>query len=489
VSPFLVIRPTGLRADVEFILTVVYIVVTIISPVQFGPEWASYHPLLYLAGITFLLSLPNSFSSSRTNLRSSIQIFLMLGFIVAIAFSAVANGWIGGIVASWKAFLPSAAVFFFIVANVTTIRRLKILTLAAVASCLVVVVEALCGYYSGFRGDTFVLQQSLFATDGILGQVARLRGAGFLNDPNDFAQILLIALPLVFIGWQRGRSAVNSLIVFLPAVLLLWAIYLTHSRGALMALGILALMVAQKRLGATTSVVLTAVLILGLAALDFTGGRGISAVDGADRLEAWATGLEMFKRAPLFGVGFGAFTDFNEITAHNSFVLCLAELGLVGATLWVALLVTTMASLNRAIRQQRKKQMKPTTPAGNVGRDEEFTLGEAALRSHESPIAAAIVTVIATDVETAIEPPHHPIVPIHWILAMRLALVGFTATGWFLSRSYATPMYLVLGLATAMIALERPITVSRIRSSWIFFTLAAEAVAVICVYGMVHLRN
>ena len=78
-----------------------------------------------------------------------------------------------------------------------------------------------------------------------------------------------------------------------------------------------------------------------MLALDFTGGRGISASNGADRLEAWANGLEMFKSAPLFGIGFNGFTDLYEITAHNSFVLCLAELGLLGSTLWLAMLVTT----------------------------------------------------------------------------------------------------------------------------------------------------
>jgi hypothetical protein len=92
-----------------------------------------------------------------------------------------------------------------------------------------------------------------------------------------------------------------------------------------------------------------------MLALDFTGGRGISAADGADRLEAWANGLEMFKSAPLFGIGFNAFTDLYEITAHNSFVLCLAELGLLGSTLWLALLVTTTTGLNRILGLQKKK--------------------------------------------------------------------------------------------------------------------------------------
>ena len=80
--------------------------------------------------------------------------------------SEVANGWLGGVLESWRMFLPSAAVFFFIVVNVTTVRRLKIVTLAAVASCLIVSVEALCGYYAGFQGEMFILQNQYLLSTG-----------------------------------------------------------------------------------------------------------------------------------------------------------------------------------------------------------------------------------------------------------------------------------------------------------------------------------
>jgi len=468
-----------------FALTVVYIVVTIISPEQFGPEWANYHAFMYLAGITFLFSLPAIFS--RTELRSSIQIYLMLAFIVSIALSAVANGWIGGAFASWQIFLPSAAVFFFIVANVTTIRRLKILTLASVASCLVVVVEALCGYYGGFRGNMFVLQQSLYSNDEVMGQVARLRGAGFLSDPNDFAQILIIALPLVSIAWQKRRGFAHALIVFIPAVTLLWAIYLTHSRGAFIALALLALIAAKKRLGNTASVVLTAGLVLVMVALDFTGNRGISLVEGADRVEAWTSGLEMFKSAPLFGVGFGNFTNFNDITAHNSFVLCLAELGIVGSTIWVGLLVTTILSLNRIIKIQEPRRVRASAEdAENMKETASFAAG---LCPSDSFSTEAITTTNATDVGLKAEPMHRSIIPEHWPVAMRLALIGFMATSWFLSRSYQTPMYLIVGLATATIGLQRPSAQSRIRNRWVFSALAVEAVAITVIYGIGQLRH
>jgi len=199
-------------------------------------------------------------------------------------------------------------------------------------------VEALCGYYAGYHGEMFVLLTNISSPqDDVIGQLTRIRGAGFLSDPNDLAQILLIVLPLAFIAWRRGRMVTNFFVVLLPAALLLWTTYLTHSRGGLVALAAVALMAARKRLGTTTSAALAALFILGMISLDFTGGRGMSAADGADRLEAWANGLEMFKSAPLFGIGFNGFTDLYEITAHNSFVLCLAELGLLGSTLWMAL--------------------------------------------------------------------------------------------------------------------------------------------------------
>jgi O-antigen ligase len=484
-----------------FALTIVYIVVTIISPEQFGKEWASYHVVTYLAGITALASLPSMARYSYW--KTSVQSYLLIGFIVAIALSQVAHGWLGGVVESWRMFLPSAAVFFFVVVNVTTIRRLKIASLAAVASCLIVTVEALCGYYAGYHGEMFVLLTNISSPqDDVVGQLTRIRGAGFLSDPNDLAQILLIVLPLAFIAWRRGRMMANFFVVLLPAGVLLWTTYLTHSRGGLVALAAVALVAARKKLGTTASTVLAAVFIFGMIALDFTGGRGISAADGADRLEAWANGLEMFKSAPLFGIGFNGFTDLYEITAHNSFVLCLAELGLLGSTLWMALLVTTTMGLNRIIGVQRKRQstrllglltlfetgaitgpgafaLSPASSSGNIALKYEYA----------SEALSAVVIESTPEFETRKEPVESPRVPEQWIVAMRLALVAFMATAWFLSRSYTTTMYLVLGLATATIALQQGDRKPPDRGHWIFSTLTAEVLIIILIYGLVRLRH
>ena len=68
----------------------------------------------------------------------------------------------------------------------------------------------------------------------------------------------------------------------------------------------------------------------GFIAASAIGGRAISSKEqsAAERIEAWSVGLELLKWRPLFGAGYGNFTDHHHLTAHNSFVLCFAELGL-----------------------------------------------------------------------------------------------------------------------------------------------------------------
>jgi O-antigen ligase len=468
-----------------FILTLIYIFCTIVSPEQFGDQWADYRVLLYLAALTFLFSLPELLR--RRHLLSCVQLYLLLGFTLAVALSKVAHGWFGGVIVAWRIFLPSVGVFFFIVANVTTVRRLKILALTIVGSTFAVVAEALCGYYFGFRGDTFVLQQSLFAGNRLVGEFSRLRGVGNMNDPNDFAQIMLIALPLLFLAWRRGRLLANSVIVLFPSAVLLWAIYLTHSRGALLALVVLFVMAIRRRIGTTASLVLTATLVLALFAVNFTGGRQISVDGGADRLWIWASGLEMFKSAPVFGVGFGSFMDFSDLTAHNSFVLCLAELGLVGSLLWVALIVTTLMGLNRIIKLQDERpgeSILAEMPAPRIFLDPSDDLPE-----EPSPARAnRFATPIAPDVGDEVASATGLEIPEQWILAIRMAFVSFLTTSWFLSRTYQIPMYLILGLATAAILLQRNVAESAIRKSWIFVTLAVEASTIAFIYLIVRLR-
>jgi hypothetical protein len=81
------------------------------------------------------------------------------------------------------------------------------------------------------------------------------------------------------------------------------------------------------------------------------------------------------------------------------------------------------------------------------------------------------------------------LVPQRHLLVTRLALISFLATSWFLSRSYVATMYLVIGIATAMVSIDRSETDTNDPGRWVVVTGVVEAVAIIVVYYIVRFRH
>src|SRR5262249_8424977 len=178
-------------------------------------------------------------------------------------------------------------------------------------------------------------------------ELPRIRGLGFMHDPNDLALGMIVALGLVAGAWKPKPQAGHVLLA-LTAAALAYCIYLTRSRGGVVALVVVLWRFAASRLGAVPALVLVAAIGAGAFALDF-GGRPLSIQpdeSASERIVAWTEGLEMLKAQPILGVGYGQFLDHHTLTAHNSLVLCLAETGLVGGFLWVGLLVVTAFELH-----------------------------------------------------------------------------------------------------------------------------------------------
>src|SRR5690606_27016217 len=70
-----------------------------------------------------------------------------------------------------------------------------------------------------------------------------------------------------------------------------------------------------------------------------SGGSGRADADASstERYEAWLAGMEMFRGSPIFGVGFGQYTEYHFLTAHNTVILVLAELGIIGTFIFTML--------------------------------------------------------------------------------------------------------------------------------------------------------
>ncbi len=74
--------------------------------------------------------------------------------------------------------------------------------------------------------------------------------------------------------------------------------------------------------------------------------------DDGGRVALWQKGIEIIRAHPLLGVGmgnYGQFTD-NGLTAHNSYVLCAAELGFFGYFFWLGMIVAGWTGLTQMIR-------------------------------------------------------------------------------------------------------------------------------------------
>jgi O-antigen ligase len=73
-----------------------------------------------------------------------------------------------------------------------------------------------------------------------------------------------------------------------------------------------------------------------------------------ERMEAWMTGLEFFKKDPIFGVGLGQFAELHWLTAHNSYLLVASETGIIGMFLWSTLLYLSVKICLVAYRRYRQ---------------------------------------------------------------------------------------------------------------------------------------
>ncbi|HVW30334.1 MAG TPA: O-antigen ligase family protein [Polyangiaceae bacterium] len=171
----------------------------------------------------------------------------------------------------------------------------------------------------------------LFGTTSIGG--GRVRYRGVLQDPNELALAGGVGLPLAFAFGQvrKGRTGQRAVTWLAFALVLLCAV-LTGSRGGqLVFLTVMGAYFAR-RFGAR-GLVVGGVLALPLLLL---GGRSGAEADSSttERLDLLTEALSMWKSHPVLGVGLGQFTEWSYMTAHNSYLLALGELGFPGMVLF-----------------------------------------------------------------------------------------------------------------------------------------------------------
>ncbi len=458
----------------SFGLFLLYVHLTFVRPFElFWPELAELRPMLVMSMLTLALSLRHAFTNKSWAGRS-VNIKLLLAFLAVVVISGATSGYAGSVPGAVNYLLPSTILYVLVLLNVTSLKRLK--WAAAVAALSIATSAALSvnAFHTGLYAKELVFRQQSPAFDDPLAEETlgqrpapdalidvapaddasgwwlwRIRGVGNFNDPNDFAQAMVMALPILWALWRKRHWMFNTVVVLIPSAVMGYTIYLTHSRGAVLGCGAIALYEIRKRIGTVwTSVFLAATAAAGLAVS--IGGRGFTSQEksAGDRIEAWYEGFQMLKGKPLFGVGLNNFVEHNAmgLTAHNSFVLAFSELGLVGYFVWLALIMVSALSLHR------------------------------------------VITVLPKGCTEA-----------RWADRLTASFVGFFVCAWFLSRSYEPQLFLLIGLAMGGWYVGTKEPVARMKGSesyeqireitWVKPTLIGMFVTMVMAYAFVKLHG
>jgi hypothetical protein len=171
----------------------------------------------------------------------------------------------------------------------------------------------------------------------------------------------------------------------------------------------------------------------------------------------------MVKSHPLFGVGFGNFADTAGLTAHNSVVVCAAELGLSGLFFWALFLFPTIRNALSIASSAKVTEAGPLVP-------------------EQEPFPGQSTTIEVLDKEE--------INRLGRLLI--LSLTGFLVAALFLSRAYVLTLFLLGGMAEVVfqMALDRDMISPRLPLKRVLPYAGILAVGlVLFMYIMVRILN
>jgi hypothetical protein len=170
----------------------------------------------------------------------------------------------------------------------------------------------------------------------------RVRWRGTLGDPNELALLLGAVMPLAFaLSSTAKRKWVTALVAAVLGIAL-WCVVLTGSRGGQLVVMTVFGAYFVRHFG-YKGLILGAIFALPVLAF---GGRSGEEADSSslERIGLLYEGMDMIRAYPVLGVGVNQFMDhaFGAMTAHNSYVLAAAELGLPGCLLWTMLVYASV---------------------------------------------------------------------------------------------------------------------------------------------------
>ena len=366
-----------------------YVTLIHVRPAEIYPEWATIPFVDILTGISAAIGI-FSLGAKPRKILDLPHDKLILAFWAIIAISSF-KVWFTGVYYAFLAFMPPVFVYFLIRASVQSQAQLKGLAYLLIALNVFLAVNGIVQYHTGVGlGDVGMI-------------LDRIYGLGIFNDPNDLGMTFVMTVPFVLLAIGLRSTWLLFRMVFIIVLgVILVALYYTNSRGAIV--GLAASMVAYSfmKFSKAKALVAAAVLVgvIAVAAPSRGGEMTFDESSAQTRIQSWAEGWAMLKSHPFTGVGYDQYTEYHYAVAHNSFVHTFAELGLIGAFIFVGMFYWYFKGLN--LIPDSNKEFLP------------------------------------------------------WRRALLVSAIGMCSCAWFLSRQYVPIFYVLLAMGASAASLNVP---------------------------------
>jgi probable O-glycosylation ligase (exosortase A-associated) len=178
------------------------------------------------------------------------------------------------------------------------------------------------------------------------------------HENNAFAVAVCMAIPLLVLWWRETHDKGVRLALLGGIALCYGSVLSSWSRGGMLALGAVTLLLVwhskRKLLAVPLLLLLGALLFVQLPEQWFGRMETITAHQADEsaqsRLAVWRIGFDLAMQRPITGGGFNAWPVVSLATGgsldwHSSYVKLLAEHGFVGLGLWASLMLATLTGL------------------------------------------------------------------------------------------------------------------------------------------------
>lgn len=276
------------------------------------------------------------------NMASSFVLF----FAIWTFFSIIPSFQLVGALINYNEIFIKGIIVYFLIVNV--VDKKEYILPVQTALVLGITEKAAMSFYNSF----------------FLGKVAdgeRLTSVGILENSNDIAAIMILVIPFTF-AFLKGVT--NSFLRYFLAIIVFsfytYLIWQSKSRGAVLGIG--TLIIAWMWLKANNKKMAT--IMVGLGLLASVGAmsliqRNAEDVEGStnNRKIYWSAAINMAVRHPLLGVGYDGYplnlmtytnghvgTEGKHKTAHSTWLLAMAETGIVGFIFYMGIWVFSFRS-------------------------------------------------------------------------------------------------------------------------------------------------